>query len=122
MLRRFQPVQQPRKSLAKSQTHAERLRNLGQAFAIDTVRVTPGSPAFQLVQSFRPRFRNGLISELVPQIFNQLEAFKSFEVCTSSYTGIDRTDLATWLNGASNRGGSPPLNSGLFKAPSKERD
>lgn len=82
-LRRFQPVQQPRKSPAISQTHAERLRNLGQAFAVDGIRVTPGCPAFKLVQNFRPGFRDGLIGKLVPQIFNQLEAFESAKVFDS---------------------------------------
>lgn len=66
--------------LSSSKTHAERLCNLGQAFALCGMRVAPGRPAFKFVQHLRPGLGTRLRGKLIPQVFHQLKAFKFAKV------------------------------------------
>ncbi len=80
MLRQFRPERQPQIQPARSKTYAERLGNLGEAFALRRVGITPGRTAFKLIKNLWPGFGVGLGGKLIPQIFDQLEAFKLTQV------------------------------------------
>jgi len=59
-----------------SQANAERLRNLREALALSRVGVTPGCATLEFEQHLGPGFRTGLGGKFIPQIFDQLKAFK----------------------------------------------
>lgn len=76
----FRLVQQPRLQLPKSQADAERLGDLRKALGLARMGVTPCGPAIQFVQDFRASLHVGLHRKFVPEVFDQLKAFKFAKV------------------------------------------
>ncbi|ABE46076.1 hypothetical protein Bpro_4184 [Polaromonas sp. JS666] len=83
------------KNNPRSQTHAKRLRDLGQAFALSGVGVTPDRTAFKFVQNVISGFRGSLSGKLIPQVFHQLKALKLAKVFNGLQCGFHAAKSST---------------------------
>ena len=71
------------------------MRDLGQAFPLSWMGVTPGSAAFELVQNLISGFRAGFRSKFVPQVFHQLKAFEFAKVLNGLQGGFHAEKFST---------------------------
>lgn len=69
--------------------------DLGQAFALSGVGVTPGRTAFKFVQNVISGFRGSLSGKLIPQVFHQLKALKLAKVFNGLQCGFHAAKSST---------------------------
>ena len=93
-LRQFQPGQGLRIRPTNSQMHAQRLCNLTQTFALMGVTIAPRSTTLQFADDLVSGFRRGLAGELIPQVFNELKAFKFTKVLNRLQGGLHGQSLS----------------------------
>ena len=90
---RLEPVL--RRQPAKSKEDAERLRDLGQAFPLSWMGVTPSRAEFKLVQNLISGFGAGFRSKLVPQVFHELKALKLAKMLNGLQGGFHAEKFST---------------------------